>query len=141
MLWLKLVSVLMGALLAFALAATNALASLPDISITLSGTYPLHIESTRPNAKTSITTAAGVELEGTGLKQLVLVKELSALGTFTVVFSNVHLPNQAGKECNSEGDAKGVVLMTGEFHLVPFRLTPPELGILHLITTFIVKCE
>jgi hypothetical protein len=50
---------------------------------------------------------------------------------------------QAGSsnKCNTAGDATGVVLMSGEFHVVPIALSPLQLGVLFLVSSFTVLCE
>jgi hypothetical protein len=139
---LKLVGVLLGALFALGLMATSALAalSLPDISVTLTGgVYPVHAQgSSKAAAETALTTTGGGVLNGTGVTLLLLTTELSGLGTFTSDFTNVENPEKI--KCNSVGDAKGVVLVGGEFHLVPISLSPLNIGILFLVTEFEVEC-
>jgi hypothetical protein len=140
---IKSVGILAGALFAFVSLTASAFGSinLPDLSVTLGGTYPVHYISVQPAIRIALGTASGIVIEGTGATLLLLTTELSALGTFTVDYANMHAPNEPAVQCNSEGDAKGVVLMHGEFHLVPFSLAPLLLGILYLVTTFIIKCE
>ena len=113
---LKLLGVLIGALFALGMMATSAFAALPDISIALGGTYPLHSEGSLPSAATELGTAGGSVLTGTGVSLLLLTKELSALGTFSSTFLKVK--RSATEECHSVGDGAGVVLVAGEFHIV-----------------------
>jgi hypothetical protein len=141
---LKLVGVIMGALFVLAVMASNALAAvnLPDISVTLTGgIYPVHAVGTLPKALTFLGDASGVVLQGTGVTLLLLTKELSALGTFTTDFTNVEEP-KTGAKCSSTGDASGVVLVSGEFHLVPLEVSAAlPLGVLFLVTTLEIKCK
>jgi hypothetical protein len=138
---LKLVGVLLGALLALGIMATSALAalSLPDISVTLTGgVYPVHAQgSSKATAKTALETSGGGVLTGEGVTLLLLTTELSALGTFTSDFTKVV---QEAKPCHTLGDAEGVVLLGGEFHLVPISLSPLNIGILFLVTEFEIEC-
>jgi hypothetical protein len=137
----KLASVTFGALLCFAIVAANALAavSLPDISVTLTGgKYPVHSVGSLPNAATSLGSSSGIALEGKGVTLLLLTTELSALGTFTSDFTEVVEPLQ--NKCHTSGDAEGVVLVGGEFHLVPTNLSPLNLGTLFLVTEFVIIC-
>jgi hypothetical protein len=130
-------------LLAFAFMSANALASvsLPDISITLvGGAYPIHAQATAASAPTTLSTANGSVLTGTGVTVLLLTTELSALGTFTMDYTN-NLQAGSSNKCNSVGDAAGLVLMGGEFHVVPIGLSPLKLGILFLVSSFTVLCE
>jgi hypothetical protein len=139
---LKLVGVLLGALFALGMMATSALAalSLPDISVTLTGgVYPVHAQgSSAVGAKTALETTGGGVLNGTGVTLLLLTTELSGLGTFTSDFTKVENPEAI--KCHSAGDAAGVVLLGGEFHLVPISLSPLNIGILFLVTEFEVEC-
>jgi hypothetical protein len=135
---LKLVGVMLGALFALALMATNAFA-LPDLSVTLSGgTYPVKTGGSLAKSATSLGSASGVTLSGEGVTLLLSVAELSALGTFTTDFTNVQ--NSAGVKCHSSGDASGVVLVGGDVHLVYTNLSPLTLGILFLVSEFEVEC-
>jgi len=139
---LKFVGVLLGALFALGMMATSALAavSLPDISVTLTGgVYPVHAQgSTAATAATALETTGGGVLNGTGVTLLLLTTELSGLGTFTSDFTKVENPEKI--KCNSAGDAAGVVLVKGEFHLVPISLSPLNIGILFLVSEFEVEC-
>jgi hypothetical protein len=115
--------------------------NLPDISVTLSGgTYPVHLQATTATGPTTLSTANGAVLTGTGATLLLLATELSALGTFTITFTN-NLQAGSSNKCNSPGDAAGAILVNGEFHLVPVGLSPLKLGILFLVSTFTVLCE
>jgi hypothetical protein len=139
---LKLVGVLLGALFALGLMATSALAalSLPDISVTLTGgVYPVHAQGkTVATATTLLETAGAGVLNGTGVTLLLLTTELSGLGTFTSDFTKVENPEKI--KCHSIGDAEGVVLVNGEFHLVPISLSPLNIGILFLVSELEVEC-
>jgi hypothetical protein len=108
---------------------------LPDISVTLGGTYPVHLQGSLASASTGLETSSGSVLKGTGVTLLLLTTELSALGTFNADFTSVE--NVEKIKCHSGGDAAGVVLLGGEFHLV---LSPQNLGILFLVSEFEVEC-
>ncbi len=119
--YLKILGVTLVAMFAFGITATSALAALPDISIELGGTYPLHLNlENNGTTKTRLNNTAGGKLEGVGLATLLLVTELSSLGTFRATFSGV---KQGKVACNSEGDAKEVALTKGTFHVVFLTLT------------------
>jgi hypothetical protein len=138
---LKLVGVLLGALFALAMLASSAYAAvnLPDISVTLTGgKYPVHAVGSLAAAATKLGSASGVSLTGTGVTLLLLTAELSALGTFTTDFTGVE--NKEKVKCSSTGDAAGVVLVSGEFHLVPINLSPLTLGILFLVSEVEIIC-
>ncbi len=130
--------------LTIAVAASGAIAStasaftLPDISIALGGTYPIHVEGSLPIAKMEASSAAGAVIRGQGVSLLALTTELSGLGTFSATFLNIE---QSGTKCNSEGDAAGVILAGGGFHIVlgPSG-TKKLLFVLFLLATLTVRC-
>jgi hypothetical protein len=131
-----------AALLTLAITSTTlAAVNLPDISVTLTGgTYPLHLQGTLPKISWRLGTASGVVWEGTGVTLLLLTTDLSALGKFTFDFTNMEEP-KTGAKCNTAGDASGVVLESGEFHLVPLEVSASlPIGILFLVSEFEIKC-
>ncbi len=121
-----------------AIAATASAFTLPDISIALGGTYPIHVEGSLPGARTELDGAGGTLIIGSGVSLLALTTELSGLGTFSATFLNYE---KGTTKCNSEGDAGGVVLVSGGFHIVlgPGG-TKKSLFILFLVATFVVHC-
>lgn len=140
---LKILGVALVAMFALGITATSALAALPDVSIALGGTYPLHLNFA-DNGKTAtrLNTTAGNKIEGKGVATLLLWTELSSLGTFTANFLNVKEKTVA---CNTEGDATETVLTKGSAHVVFLTLTTdPEnkltLGIAFLPELVTVKC-
>lgn len=134
---------ILGALLASVVVTASAFAavSLPDISVTLTGgSYPLRIEgSVSATSATSFGSSSGIEFEGKGVTLLLLTTELSSLGMFNMTFTHVKDPNNS-ETCQTTGDAAGVVLMPGEFHMVPISLSPLELGLLFLVKEFTLTC-
>jgi hypothetical protein len=130
----KLLGVMLGAVCAMGLMATSAFA-LPDISVTLGGTYPLHLEYSNATVKTELQNANGGVLHGEGLKVLYLIGELTALGTFRATFSKV--TKETEKCLNTGTEANGEVLTEGEFHIVytslPGSTGGLQLGILYLL--------
>jgi hypothetical protein len=136
---LKLLAVSLVAMFAMGIMATSAFA-LPDISLTLPGsTFPLHLNFADNNKTvTELQSASGVVIEGKGLSLLLLIGELTALGTFRADFLN---QKRGTKVCHSVGDAAGVILTEGPFHVVYTGLSPLTLGILYLPKAFEVECE
>jgi hypothetical protein len=133
---INLSGMLLGVLVALLVLPMLA-AALPDISISLGGSYPIHLQGTVSEAATSLATASGDVLEGTGATLLLLTTELSSLGHFTATFTNMKDPATKEK-CHSTGDATGVVLASGEFHTVSNQGGVPEL--LFLLTEFEIEC-
>ncbi len=58
------------------------------------------------------------------------------LGTFTIDFKSCSL---GGKECHSEGDTEGIILVKGEYHLV--RLGAEKAGIWFLVNEVKITCK
>jgi hypothetical protein len=135
---LKLAGVFLGAVCALAMMAASSASALglPDVSIALGGTYPLHLDG-ESAAATSLGSASGVTLEGKGVALLLLATELSALGTFSSTFKEVKVPG--GASCKTGSEPAGTVLTTGEYHVVPLNLTG-TLGILFLVTFVELTC-
>jgi hypothetical protein len=138
---IKLLSAMLSVLFGVAILAVSAFAAtLPDISVTLTGgLYPVHVQgSTAATAKTSLETAGGGLLNGSGATLLLLTSELSTLGRFTATFTHIENPEKI--KCNTSGAPAGVVILEGEFHLVPTSLSPLNLGILFLVTEVELEC-
>jgi hypothetical protein len=136
---LKLLAVSLVAMFAMGIMATSAFA-LPDISLTLPGsTFPLHLNFADNNKTvTELQSASGSVITGEGLSLLLLTSALTALGTFRADFLN---SKRAGVPCHSVGDAAGVILTEGPFHVVYTSLSPLTLGILYLPNFVEVECN
>ena len=134
----KLVGVMLGALFALAMMASSASAfTLPDISVTLGGAYPLVTEGNLTAAKTSLGSASGITLEGTGVTLLLKTAELSASGAFTSTFTKVAFGT---KKCLTSGQAAGTVVIPGTYDVVPLNTTG-TIGLLYLLTATTITCE
>jgi hypothetical protein len=123
---LKLLGVALVALFAYGVMVTSASATttLPDVSIASGTSYPLHLDVTyltNSNLENSGTEGlVSKEAKGGSVLLLLLLNELSGLGTFSVLFTKVHILTEGveGSECNSEGDKAGEILGGGTFHIV-----------------------
>jgi len=135
---LKLLGVMLAAMCAMGLMATSAFA-LPDISVTLGGTYPLHLNYESTTVKTRLESTTGTALKGEGLKVLYLIGELTALGTFRAIFKEVVNGAEATEKCLNTSIA-GEVLTEGSFHIVYTSLSPLRLGTLFLVNELEIKC-
>jgi streptogrisin C len=116
-------------------------AALPDISIALGGSYPLHLEVTVLNVTTQLATTGAEDLKGTGLLLLLLTEALTSLGSFETLFTSVLDPSTSEK-CFSENgttkDSSGLVLTLGTFHIV---LRPNgSLELLYLVQALKIVC-
>ena len=131
---IKLMGVMLTTVCAMGLMATSVFA-LPDLSITLGETYPLHLNYESNTIKTKLENAGGGVLVGEGLHELSLFGELSAVGTFRAIFKKVETGTE---KCFNQGvEANGEVLVEGESHIVYTSLAGSlqglQLGVLALI--------
>ena len=144
---IKRISVAGGLLVAVALvlgvigvSSATAL-QLPDISISLKGSeYPLHLNYESKTVKTELEDANGGIISAEGLKLLLLVGALSALGTFRADFAKWE-EISSGKKCHSAGDPTATVLWEGSFHVVIVNTSPLEIGMLYLPNEVKIECE
>jgi hypothetical protein len=136
---LKASGVALMAMFVLGVTATSALAVLPDVSIALGGSYPIHLNfEDDKKTPTKFETTGGNKLEGKGLLVLLLsANELSSLGAFVMA---ILLIKEGAKECNSNGDKKEEELMKGTYHIVYPSLTPLTVGVAFLIEEVEVKC-
>jgi hypothetical protein len=138
---MKRLTVVISALVAAltsGLLATSAFASLPDFSITLGGGFPLHLKfADNGKTKTKLESTAGGILEGEGLSVLMSVASLTALGTFSLDYLKV---TDKSESCHSIGDASGVVLSQGTFHIVYTNLSPLSPALLYELKQFEIEC-
>jgi hypothetical protein len=129
------------ALLAVVLAVVSAVAStalaLPDISVSLGAAYPVDAHFHNPTITGKITNPVE-SISGKGVTYLVLLKELSSLGHFSLDIE--HVENAKGETCNTPGDAVGIVLTEGDFHIVYTSLSPLTLGVLGLLVASTAEC-
>lgn len=137
---LAILGLTLVAMSALGVTATSAFAlTLPDIHVLAGEKYPLHLNFADDKKTSSeLQSSGGGKITGKGLLVLLLITELSALGTFEALFLNVLLNNQS---CHSEGDPEGEVLTSGEFHIVPVTVAPLKLGIAFLVNLVLILCE
>jgi hypothetical protein len=138
---LKLFGVGLVALFTLALTASS-FAQLPDVSIALGGTYPLHLEVTLLNVRTEFQTTGTTAIKGSGLLLLLLTEQLTSLGSFELLFNSILNPTGAASCISENGttkDGSGLILTLGTFHIV---LVPPHgsLGLLFLLQPLKVIC-
>jgi hypothetical protein len=135
---IKVVLVLL-VLSVFDITATSAFGALPDVSITLGGAYPLHLqfndnEKTRSNLENS----GGSKIEGEGLLLLLLLTELGHLGSYELLVLRLRLASGTKPSCKTEGDRTGEILTGGTWHVV---LRPTgSLGLLFLNNPLKMTC-
>jgi hypothetical protein len=146
---LKLLGVAFVALFVYGVmvASASATTTLPDVSIASGTSYPLHLDVTyltNSNLENSGTEGlASKEANGGSVLLLLLLDELSGLGTFSVLFTKVHLVTEGveGVECNSEGDKAGEVLGGGTFHVVFIpTIASKKRGVLFLEREIKIEC-
>ena len=135
---LKVAGVILATLCSAVIMSTSASAFvLPDVALTLSGTYPIHMQGSR-----SVTffwsTAAGNFAQGSGVTLLLLSTALSGLGTFTYTFTS--FTAFGSRDCRTFGLVFGVVVISGEYHVVPLNTTG-SVGLLFLVPKTTIECE
>jgi hypothetical protein len=134
--YVKVLGVAFAALFALGISTASTAFALPDLSISLGGSYPLHLEVTLLTLATKLSAVAeATALTGEGLLVLFLTAALTSLGTFQALFLKVK--NAGGAKCASEGDKEGEILTRGTFHLVYTSLSGSafglQLGVLFLV--------
>jgi hypothetical protein len=135
---LKFVGLSLGVLLVLVVISASASAlTLPDVAVTLGGTYPLHSQGSLATAATRFGTVSGVTLEGSGATLSLGATELSALGTFTITLANLKIPG--GSSCKTGTEPAGTVVASGEYHVVPLNTTGTA-GTLFLVSFLEVTC-
>jgi hypothetical protein len=137
---LKLLGVALMALFTVGVTMASSAFALPEINVTLTSAFPIHLEVTNLTIKTALTEEEGLSLKGEGILVLYLSTELTSLGKFEALFLKVEEKN-LGIKCNTPGDKSGEVLTKGTWHLVWTSLSPLTLGILHLVSPFELECS
>ena len=115
--------------------------ALPDISIALGGAYPLHLQVTLLTVATKLTNTLEENIKGEGFLVLLLVNELTALGTFDELITKYKLgTTECQSEVGSTKDPLGEILMRGTYHIVYTSLSPLTLGELSLLEPVKIRC-
>ena len=138
---LNIFCLMLVAMVALGLAATASsfAVTLPDISIALGGSYPLHLEVTLLNIRTVLDNTADESFTGTGLLLLLSIDQLTSLGSFEMTFQTfLDGQGECSSEVNDTLDPAGEILTLGTFHIV---LRPDNsLGILYLFQPVRINC-
>jgi hypothetical protein len=142
---IKTLALALMALSVFAIstAASASATELPDISVTLEESFPVKAEATslKKAGLAFLETEVGSKLTAEQVKGELELTSLSALGAVKLTFVNTKEP-KSGELCNTEGDAAGIVLVAGEFHVVFLAVGPP--WTLHIDVLFekplVIKC-
>jgi hypothetical protein len=141
---LKILGLALVAIFALGITATSALALLPDVHCLKTeepGCYPVHINfGDNGITPTELQSTGGGKLEGKGVSILLLLTELSGLGTFGSTFLNVEWKKEKEVKCNTKGDAEGAVVTKGTFHVVYWSLSPLRTGIAFLPEPVTIEC-
>jgi hypothetical protein len=127
--------------LAAAFTATSAIAlELPDVHVLSGETYPATGEGKVEGAEVGVLeTELGEKLTSGTVTAQAELTELSSLGPGTLTFTKVVEPRSKA-ECNTTGDAAGVVLLPGEYHVVDTSTSPLTAAILILFKELVVEC-
>jgi hypothetical protein len=135
---LKLFGVALMALFTVGITMATSAFALPEINVTLTSAFPIHLGVTNLTIKTKLSEGSGTALSGEGILLLYLATELTSLGKFEASFEKIEAPISGS--CNTTGDKAGEILTKGTWHLVYTSLSPLTLGILHLVQPFSFKC-
>jgi hypothetical protein len=119
--------------------------ALPDISVELGGTYPLHLEVTLLAIITKLSNVVKENINGEGLLILYLLTALGHLGTYEALVTKMGKgPVKCFSEESGKKDPTGEILAKGSWHLVYTSLAGSaqglQLGILRLVSPLHVKC-
>jgi len=114
--------------------------SLPDMHVLSGEAYSVTAEGKLKGVEVAILLAALGKLTAEEVRAKLVVESLDALGKAEFDFINVK--ESKGKQtCHTKGDAEGVVLLIGEFHLVlTVSATTGELAALILFTELTIEC-
>jgi hypothetical protein len=99
-----------------AVAATSASAALPVIRVPLPGDhFPVLLDGAARLLPISLSTALSAPVTSKEVKLSVEITKEGAAGTYRATFAESEFE---GERCNTEGDADGVILVTGNFNFV-----------------------
>ena len=134
---LKWYAVTLAAVFAVVGATASSAVALPDVSVTLGGSYPVrfHFHSV---SHIMIFSNPVERIICKGMLDKQTFSELSSLGMFVHDFENC--ANERNQRCNTPGDAAGIVLVEGIVHVVYYSLFPLLLGPLFLPVAFVIEC-
>jgi len=133
----RLFGVALMAMFALGVTMASSASALPDVSVLPGELTLVHLDVTDLTVATKLSNPVEV-LRGTGLLLLLLADELTSLGTFEALFTNV--VDEADVECHSVDDESGEVLTSGTYHIVYTSLSPLEIGALYLVLPLEIEC-
>jgi hypothetical protein len=142
----KLLGVAVAALCMMGIAMASSAFALPDISVELGGTYPLHLEVTLLTVPTKLSNVVKENISGVGLLVLYLLTALGHLGTFEALFTKTKKGTSTAcfSEEGGKKDPTEEILTKGSWHLVYTSLAGStqglQLGILYLVSPVTIKC-
>jgi hypothetical protein len=142
---LKLIGLVLVSVSWLGVVTTSSSSALPDISIELGGSYPLHVEVTLLTIKTKLSNVVKENIKGEGLLVLSLGTALGHLGTFEADFLRTKKDaTPCFSEKSAKKDASGEILVKGSWHLVYTSLAGSaqglQLGGLFLVAPVTIKC-
>jgi hypothetical protein len=141
----KLLGVALAALCMMGITTASSAFALPDVSVELGGTNPLHLEVTLLTITTKLSNVVKENISGVGLLVLYLLTALGHLGTFEALFTKT---KKGATACFSEEggkkDPSEEILTKGTWHMVYTSLAGStqglQLGILYLVSPVTIKC-
>jgi hypothetical protein len=142
---LKLIGLVLVSVYGLSVVTTSSSFALPDVSVALGGSYPLHLEVTLLTIKTKLSNVVKENIKGEGLLVLSLGTALGHLGTFEADFLHTKKDtNSCFSEESAKKDASDEILVRGSWHLVYTSLAGSaqglQLGGLFLGAPVTIKC-
>jgi hypothetical protein len=137
-----LVALFALSLIAAAFATTSAMAlELPDVHILEGETYPVTGEGTVKGEDLFVLeTELGEKILAREIKIKIELSELTSLGIAVVDLTETVEKKLGGTKCNTVGDAAGVVLINGEYHIVDISTSPLTIAFLLLFPELTLEC-
>ncbi|HTZ88145.1 MAG TPA: hypothetical protein VMB05_15880, partial [Solirubrobacteraceae bacterium] len=128
-------------LIAASVMTTPALAfDLPDMHVLSGDTYPVTGENVLKGAEIVVfETELGEKIVAGEIERKLTLKELSSKGFLTIDLRKATEP-KAKLECNTKGDAAGIILITADFDLVVVSMFPLVPAVLLLFPELTFEC-
>lgn len=139
---LMLMALVMCVLALGASASTASALELPEVKLLGEASFPVTAEggSKKQTEGVFVQSAAGLEVVAEELKVSLEIPKEGTSGTAHLALTGATESTSKGTKCHTEGDSEGVVLVQGEFHLVPIGVQG-ELGIWVSLKEATVTCK
>jgi hypothetical protein len=136
-----LVQLLLVSALGLASASPALALELPDAHVLSGETYPVTGEGKIEGPEAAaIETELGEKLTANSVTVTGEFRELSSSGPGTLTYTGLSEP-RSKTSCNTAGDVEGVVLISGEYHVVDTSESPLTVAALLLFNEVVVLCN